>query len=242
MAKVIQGLNQSTPDPAVLPAIGWYSIESLIRKARIDFLLRILLLEPDNVYKRVAIIRIYQYLYKHTNQSIGPMQYASKHDLLVSIINAIETGNIMKIRELKRNTKLAKENLENQSLEASVLLYGGMNVYRDVMKIQRGPWFWWKVCRKKPKFTKHCQLFLRLLTRDRLHDRDNTRHRCCLCDIDVQDKVSHYLFPCTSLQERCNTEWQHIANAMPTTMVIDIDEMDDDKRTTLLANGLNGTY
>ncbi len=68
----------------------------------------------------------------------------------------------MKIRELKRNTKLAMENLENQSWEASVL-YGGINVYRDVMKIHRSGWFWWKVCRKKPKFTKHCQLFLRLI-------------------------------------------------------------------------------
>ncbi len=100
------------------------------------------------MYKRVAIIRIYQYLYKHTNQSTGlvqrAMQYASKYDLLVSIVNAIETGNIIKIRELKRNTKLAMENLENQSWEASVLLYGGMNVYRDVMKIQRGLCFWWK--------------------------------------------------------------------------------------------------
>ncbi len=36
----------------------------------------------------------------------------------------------MKIRELKSNTKLAMENLENQSWEASVLLYVGMNVYR----------------------------------------------------------------------------------------------------------------
>ncbi len=93
MAKVIQGLNQSTPNTAVLPAIGWYSIESLIGKARIGFLLRIVLLEPDNVYKRVAIIRIYQYLYKHTNQNMGPvqraMQYTSKYDLLVSIIYAM---------------------------------------------------------------------------------------------------------------------------------------------------------
>ncbi len=151
MAKV----NQSTPNSAVLPAIGWYSIAGLIGKARIDFLFQGFLLEPDIVYKRVAIIRIYQYLYKHTNQSMGllqrAMQYAFKYDLLVSIINAIETGNIIKIRELERNTKLAMENLENQSWDASVLLHGGMNVYRDVMKIQRGPWFWWTFCRKKTK-------------------------------------------------------------------------------------------
>ncbi len=82
------------------------------------------------------------------------------------------------------------------------------------MKIQRGPWFWWKLCRKKPKFTKHCQLFLRLLTGGRLHDRSNSRHRC------LQDKVSHYLFKGTSLQERRDTEWQYIVNAMPSAMVI----------------------
>ncbi len=140
---------------------------------------------------------------------------------------------------MKRNTKLAMQNLENQSWEASVLLYGGMNVYRDVMKIQRGPWFWWKFCRKKPKFTKHCQLFLRLLTGGRLHDRDNSQHICCLCDIDVQDKVSHYLFTCTSLQERHDTKWQLIANAMPLAMVIEMDENDDPERNTFLANGLN---
>ncbi len=29
---------------------------------------------------------------------------------------------------------------------------------------------------------------------------------------------------------------------MPPAMFIDIDEMDDAKRTTFLANGLNGTY
>ncbi len=88
----------------------------------------------------------------------------------------------------------------------------------------------------------HCQLFLRLPTGGRLHDRDNSQHRCCLCDIDVQDKVRHYLFTCTSLQERRDTEWQHIANAMPPAMAIEIDEMDDAKRTAFLANGLNGTY
>ncbi len=72
---------------------------------------------------------------------------------------------------------------------------------KDVMKIQRGPWFWWKFCRKKPKFTEHCQLFLRLNTGGRLHDRDNSQHRCCLCDIDVKDKVSHYLFTCKACKK-----------------------------------------
>ncbi len=63
------------------------------------------------------------------------MQYASKYNLLESIIKATETGNIMKIRKLKRNTKLAIDNLENQSWNASALLCGGMNVHKDVIEI-----------------------------------------------------------------------------------------------------------
>ncbi len=62
------------------------------------------------MYKRVAIIGIYQYLYKHTNQSMRPvqrtMQYASKYDLLLSIINAIETGNIIKNQGVEEKYKI----------------------------------------------------------------------------------------------------------------------------------------
>ncbi len=43
------------------------------------------LLYPDNVYKRVTIIRIYQYLYKHTNQSMGLVQRAMQNMLLSMI-------------------------------------------------------------------------------------------------------------------------------------------------------------
>ncbi len=44
------------------------------------------------------------------------------------------------------------------------------------------------------------------------------------------------------MPERCDTEWQHIANVMPPALVIEMDEMDDAERTTFHANGLNGTY
>ncbi len=90
--------------------------------------------------------------------------------------------------------------------------------------------------------TKVYQILSIISAAGRLHDRDNSQHRCYLCDIEVQDKVIHCLFTCISLQERRDTKWQHIANAKLPAMVIEMDEMDDVERTTFLANGLNGTY
>ncbi len=66
------------------------------------------------------------------------LQYLLKYDRLESII---ETVSVMKIKEWSINIKLAMWNLENRSWETSVVLYGGMNIYRYVMKIQRCPWF-----------------------------------------------------------------------------------------------------
>ncbi len=51
-----------------------------------------------------------------------------------------------------------------------------MNEFTNAMKIQKVPWFWWKCCRKKPKFTKHSQLFLIYITESTLHDRDTSSH------------------------------------------------------------------
>ncbi len=77
LAKVVQGLSQSTSNPAVLPAIGWYSIESLIGKPRIDFLLRILLLERDNGYKSVLSASDDRYLDR--SDEAGPQEVRNDH-------------------------------------------------------------------------------------------------------------------------------------------------------------------
>ncbi len=97
----------------------------------------------------------------------------------------------------------------------------------DALKKIVGPQEWWKSCRKKPKITRHCQLFLRLLTGCRLHVRDDSQYKCCLCEIEVKDKAGHFLFTCTHLQQRHDNEWQYIDNAMPPAMAKEMDGMDD---------------
>ena len=54
-AKIVQNLPQNTVNPAPLATIGWISIESHLAIMKICFLLWILCLQSDNVYRRVAI-------------------------------------------------------------------------------------------------------------------------------------------------------------------------------------------
>ncbi len=110
VAKSIQWLNHSTSNVPVLPSINWVSIEETIRKSIIDFLYRILLLDADNIYKKVAILRVFQCLYKQIIQSIGPtcrvLQSALCCDMLHLIIYAIENCGFCNIKNWKFLIKL----------------------------------------------------------------------------------------------------------------------------------------
>jgi hypothetical protein len=245
VAKSIQGLNKSTPNPAVLPSVRWHSIENVIHKARIDFLCRILMLDANHIYKRVAIIRIYQCLYKQTKVSIGPvsraLQSATGYNMLEPILQAVESGGLCNIGVWKRNTKAAMEYCENKRWETTVLLYGNMNVYKAVMEV-KGIWFWWKFSMRYKKFTRPCQLFLRLLSGGILHERDTDRLKCCLCDEAISDKTSHVLFTCEQLVPKREPGWLRVINALPPALSVEINRMSAKEKTTFLANGFNGTY
>jgi hypothetical protein len=107
VSKTIQGLNQSTPNPAVLPSIGWFSVAGQIEKSSIDFLYRILLLGADNIYKKVAIRRIYQHVYRQTKTSMGPiyraLQYAVKYDVDKYLLHAINSKEVVDFVEWKKS-------------------------------------------------------------------------------------------------------------------------------------------
>ncbi len=117
------------------PSLNWVSIENKIRNSRIDFSYRILLLDTDNIYKWVAILGVFQCLYKQTNKSIGPtcrvLQSALCFDTLHLIIDAIENGGFCNMKNWKQ--KLVMLNLEYKNWEFTLELYGNMKIYKNVM-------------------------------------------------------------------------------------------------------------
>ncbi len=58
--------------------------------------------------------------------------------------------------------------------EATTILYGNINVCREVMDRKQVS-FWWCFCRKKAVNTKQCIMFMTLLSCSRIHEEDISR-------------------------------------------------------------------
>ena len=71
------------------------------------------MVEADNIYKKVAIKRIYQYVYRQTKTSMGPvyraLQYAVKYDVYKYLSHAINRKEVVDFVQWKKVTKLAMQ-------------------------------------------------------------------------------------------------------------------------------------
>ncbi len=201
--------------------------------------------DTGNIYKKVAILRIFQRLYKQTNQSISPtckaMQSALSFDMLHLIIYAIENREFCNMKNWKLLTELVILNLEYKCWEFTLKLYGNMKIYKNVMQ-NDGLWSWWRFSRKKTNLVKHCQMLLRLLSGCRLHEFETNRSKCCLCDVLFNDRASHVLFDCVGMRQSRDTEWQRVNSTMPPAISIEFERMSITEGTLYIAKGSNGSY
>ncbi len=98
IGKRIQGFNQCTPNPSVIQSMDWLSIASIIDERRLGFFSRILSLEHSSIYKKVAIIRMYQSIFQQTEVNIGPtdrtLLATKKYGLVKTMHQVVETGQI----------------------------------------------------------------------------------------------------------------------------------------------------
>ncbi len=78
-----------TPNPSVIQSMDWLSITSIIDERRLGFFDRILSFVPSSIYKKVAIIRMYQSIFQQTEINIGPTHWtllaAKKYGLMKTI-------------------------------------------------------------------------------------------------------------------------------------------------------------
>ncbi len=93
IGKRIQGLNGYTPTPSVIQ-----SIPSILYERRLGLFGRILSLEPNSIYKNVAIICMYQSIFQQTEVNIGPthrtLPTAKIYGLVKTIYQVVETGQM----------------------------------------------------------------------------------------------------------------------------------------------------
>ena len=243
MARSIQGLSKTAPNPTVLPSLGWLTIEDIVEKAKIEFLYKLLCLPVGNFYKKICILRINHVLMSHTATQKGPVARAlmatDKFNLTDLLRQGIENGNWNSMSEWKKMTRERIQTRTKTKWLMTCMLYGKMDLYVKVMGDVDNVWIWWKVCKYSPQCTRGCMLLLRLLCGDRVHAIDDQRGKCCICKHEIDNKAKHILFECNNLAVIRQGYWQTVTQVMPTAMANDINNMQNDEKIEIVANGLN---
>ncbi len=179
----------------------------------------------------------------HTVIQKGPVARAlkvvDKYGLLDSVSQAIENGVWNSPSEWKKITNERIQSGMKVKWLMTCMLYGGMELYVEVMKNVEYQWIWWKVCKYNPQCTRGCMLLLKLLSGDCVHKIDDRRDKCCICKIEIRNKAEHILFDCNILSSLRQQSWQKVIQVMPAAMANDINNMHNNEKTLLIANGLN---
>ena len=158
-AKIIQNLPQNTVSPAPLATIGWISIESHLVIMKICFLLWILCLQSDNVYRRVTIYLLNSLMTSggaRKQSPIASMFAAAKRYHIGDVIDAFMRNDnaIGMYVETKIMVKGVVWKHEYWRWKASCLFYKELSFYMvAVNRFSIHPW--WKLAKIKPQFFNH---------------------------------------------------------------------------------------
>ncbi len=244
IGRTIQGLSRTSPNPTVLPSIGWLSISSIVDKMQLDFLMSILNLENGNIYRKAALLRILQFKLLHTHRKEGPVMraltVASKYEVINIIYDGIDSGEFMTMTKWKGVTDKSVRLSESNRWLMTCTLYGHLNLYKDVMGIN-SVWPWWRFTKVMPTCVKGCMIFLRMLAGDRLHLKDDDRNVCSICHTVIGEKTTHLLFECNTNRQTREHEWQMVIQKMPLAMEVSINDMCSSGKAQFLASGFRSS-
>ena len=251
MAKMVQGLPPQTANVASLAPLGWRSISSHIDFLKMLFLWRILLLPVDNIYKKVALLRLWFHVY-HSNTGIhsGPLHdivnVFMKYGLLHMLDNVLKYGTCMSMATFKKLCKEKVDSYELDSFKISCSLYKSLSLYRNVItKID--VWAWWR----------HLQLFPQDAFKVRIVGRmlsgQNCLMECCarytdastICQLCTQysvETVPHLLFDCCAFNELRQQLWSQVLVTVPAGMRHELGRMSSTEKTVFIVSCLHGTY
>lgn len=217
MAKRLQGLPPSTPNPATLAQMGWVTMESHYNRNVMLFLYKILRLPVGCVFKDVALCRL-THITRSGSDSLSPLgnmfSTLKKYNLDYLVYSILNTGMIPEYSTWKRLVNCAIMDMERRRQYVATALYPSLSAYIiAVPKIE--PCVWWKLASHKPQLRNSCKIMMSFVAAY------NSRYRlkqCCMCDDRAANTVEHLIEDCahfspwraslkTSLENECTEEY-----------------------------------
>ena len=248
-AKFIQGLPANIPKPAALATIGWLSIESYIAVRKLNFLWKILCMQNDNVYRKVAVFILQSMCigkicnFKFTSPIISMYKTVTKYGLQSVLIRTINDGEISKLASLKTMTKKIIWENEVTKWKASCIMYRELSIYRNTMNdIKLHPW--WNLARRRPHLYNAISSVMAVLLggQPRKLQQNFGSRACGLCLVGALESPQHILFECESLQVHRRRLWPGVLLHMPRAMQREVMLCEPIQKTTLLLSALNSTF
>ena len=132
IARRIQKLPDQTPKPTILMLLGWCKIESVIDKLRMIFLWNLMLLDEENVFKRIVINGMRKYVQNGKNNGPISMLFntVKKYDLLNTIMEYIDGNVLMSKAGWKRIVKCKIKEYEKSLYEIEFGLYSNLSFFK----------------------------------------------------------------------------------------------------------------
>jgi hypothetical protein len=209
--KRIQGLPETTSNPASYATMGWWSIEGYIDRQKLILLRNILSLQADSIYRREAGARLTEVLHDKRVKYDGPiadMFYTSmKYSLEQPLIQILEKGSQVNKGQWKTQVVAAIKQRQYYTWKCQCLMYKKLHNYCDVVSSITMV-VWWKVAQRMPSCLPACKLMMKLLSGELAlcintgrYEKEPIEVRLCeLCNQEIETEC-HFLLVCTELTQ-----------------------------------------
>ena len=244
-ANLIQNLPDSTPKPSSLSLLGWQSMKSFVAYVKIMFMIRVLCLSSESLYRNFMLmsINIFKDLNGKPERYLTPvgdaMKYVKFYGLDEIIDDCIRAGNWKQVASLKCKVKRTISEYETRAWRSSCVLYRRLTLYCEVVREQKII-VWWEFVRRFSGTFKSVSSVVALLcgTQPRGYGANfGTHARCQICTSYEMETSLHVLFDCETLSVTRECVYVPLLETMPDAMRRAYEAMNKTTRLKCLLSG-----
>ena len=252
MAKWTQRLPAQTANVACLATMGWRCMESHLDYLKLLFLWRVLSLSMENIYKQIAVMRLWYHVY-HSDygRHIGPLfdivGVFRKYQLDNVLDHSLKSGELLPMSQFKQMVSRKVLEYELCRFKCSCMLYKTLNVFCKAVD-SVNMWSWWMHAHYYPEEAFKVHVLCRLLYNQNclncvVSHFNHTSPLCSLCDMNVIESPSHMLFECCNVMYNTREKlWQNVLQAAPGGMRVELRLMRKEEKTVFIMSGFKCDY
>ena len=245
MAKRIQGIPKSTPNPCVLPQIKWTNINGYMDMLKLVFLWRIIVSNMASIYKKVIIHRLLS-LYDVNeiieNSPVSSCLYVMrKYDLYYLFVRGILNGPSLTVNQFKQLVKDRIKKYECSQSYANLMFYKNVEVFKNVIS-HSFIWPWYIHASRYPRTRKKCKVLMKLILGFDMCTKSFKQEKYCHCSSINGKSVNHILFECSLVNEERVVYFKRLETELPPRLYEDFCKLNFIDRTEFILSGFNVRY